>query len=232
MPMKVSHLVLSVALSMALLAPAIAAPPAGPSAEYVFHDDADHTIKSPDGATTIEQYARTDKEGNYLWQFWARRADTMTLLGPEQQDYAADFRFTRDSRWIVRLQKTGSGEGTMYLYKLGPKGFEAATSKPFGDLVWAYFYSRPESRKVKKPNFHVNAGLIKGIADNFRELTGETWPDSRYLVVAIAGEIEPTRKHRQMSTVGGWRCRYDLQTGKFDVPAVFAKDNAEALEPE
>ena len=53
----------------------------------------------------------------------------MTLLGPEQDDYAADFRFTRDSRWLVRLQKTGSGEGTMFLYKLGPKGFEAATSE-------------------------------------------------------------------------------------------------------
>ena len=63
-------------------------------------------------------------------------------------------------------------------------------------------------------------------------MTGETWPDSRYLVVAVSGEVEPTRKHHQMTTVDGWRCRYDLETGKFDVPKVFAKDNAEALEPE
>ena len=232
--MKFSHLAacLAVSLSWSLACgvPAMAASPTGPSADYVFHDDEDHTIKSPDAATTVEQYARIDKDGNYHWQFWAHRSDTMTLLGPEQEDYAADFRFTRDGRWLVRLQKTGSGAGTMFLYKLGPKGFEAATKKPFGDLIWAYFYSRPESRKVKKPEFHINAGLLKGIDDNFHQLTGESWPDSRYLVVGISGEL--LSKHKQIATVDGWRCRYDLETGKFDVPKVFAKDNVEALEPE
>lgn len=29
--------------------------------------------------------------------------------------------------------------------------------------------------------------------------------------------------------LGDWRYRYDLKTGTFDVPAVFAKENAEAL---
>jgi hypothetical protein len=28
-----------------------------------------------------------------------------------------------------------------------------------------------------------------------------------------------------------WRCRYDLQTGKFDVPPLFSDDNAKALTP-
>jgi hypothetical protein len=32
-----------------------------------------------------------------------------------------------------------------------------------------------------------------------------------------------------MKGLGGWRCRYDLETGKFDVPAMFAKANADAL---
>jgi hypothetical protein len=32
--------------------------------------------------------------------------------------------------------------------------------------------------------------------------------------------------------VRGWRCRYDLQTGKFDVPALFSSDNAKAVVPE
>jgi hypothetical protein len=34
------------------------------------------------------------------------------------------------------------------------------------------------------------------------------------------------------ATINGWRCRYDLQTGKFDVPKEFAKDNAKALLPQ
>jgi hypothetical protein len=36
----------------------------------------------------------------------------------------------------------------------------------------------------------------------------------------------------QTGVVHGWRCRYDLQTGKFDVPAVFSDDNAKAVVPE
>jgi len=35
-----------------------------------------------------------------------------------------------------------------------------------------------------------------------------------------------------LQTVRGWRCRYDLWEGKFDVPAIFARDNAKALAPE
>jgi hypothetical protein len=224
--MKILSLVLSIGL---LLGATRAAAAEGPTADYKINDE--YTTKSPDGATTVEQYLGIDKDGNYHWQFWARRSDSMTLLGPEQQDYSADFRFTRDSRYLVRLQKIGSGEGTLFLYKLGPKGFVAATSKPFGDLAWAYFYSRPESRKIIKPEFHVNVDLLKGIDDNY-QWTGQRWPEGRYLLVTLSGAAEPKGKHRQVETVDGWQCRYDLETGKFDVPAIFRDNNAEALEPE
>jgi hypothetical protein len=36
----------------------------------------------------------------------------------------------------------------------------------------------------------------------------------------------------QTGVVNGWRCRYDLQAGKFDVPALFSRDNAKAVVPE
>jgi hypothetical protein len=35
----------------------------------------------------------------------------------------------------------------------------------------------------------------------------------------------------QTGVVNGWRCRYDLQTGKFDVPALFSANNAKAVVP-
>jgi len=41
---------------------------------------------------------RTDKDESLTPQFWVRRAEMMTLLGPEQEDYRADLRVTRDSR--------------------------------------------------------------------------------------------------------------------------------------
>jgi hypothetical protein len=154
----------------------------------------------------------------------------MTLLGPQQDDYAADFHFTPDSRWLLRMQKTGSGESSLYLYKLGPNGFVAARSKPIGDLARAYFYKQPASRKVMKPDFHINADILKGDEDNFGKL-GVNWPGPRYLVIRLWGEVEPNSKHHQLTTVRDWRCRYDLQEAKFDVPEIFAEDNVKALKP-
>ena len=125
-------------------------------------DQPEYTSTSPDGATTVEQYARISADGDYTWQFWARHQDKLTLLEPEQPDYAAGFGFTSDSQWLVRMQKTGAGYASLYLYHLGPQGFAAATAKPLSDLAWAYFKRRPESRKIRWPDFHIEADLVKG----------------------------------------------------------------------
>jgi hypothetical protein len=193
--------------------------------------DPEFTEKSPDGTITIEQYARDDAHDGYRWQFWVRRDDKLTLLDPEPADYPAGFRFTNDSRWLVRMQKTGSGEASLYLYRLAPRGFVPATAKPLGDLAWAYFYSRPDARKIRRPDFHISAGLVKGLDENYRSLDA-AWPANRYLVISLWGEVEPTARHRQLLVVRGWHCRYDLVTGRFDVPASFAANNAKAIAPE
>ncbi len=222
----------SLAISLALLAAcAFAAAPAraaGPSADYQI--EADDSAKSPDGQTVIEQYHKEDKDGWWHWQIWARRGDVQTLLNTDDDPYyAADFRFTSDSRWVARTQKTGSGEVSLYLYKLTDKGFVSATKKPLGDLAWAYFKRLPESKKARTPDFHIMAGLVKGTDENYRSL-GVNWPENRYLVIFLWGEVEPNEHHHQLSTVRGWQVRYDLQTGKFDVPAEFRDENAKALD--
>jgi hypothetical protein len=201
---------------------------AGPPAGYEI--DSDYTTKSPDSATTIEQYKKADKDDDLTWQFWAKRADHSTLLAPEQRYYPADFRFTNNSQWVVRTQKTGSGESSLYLYKLGPQGFVTATAKPLSDLAWAFLKSRPDYRKIMKPDFHLAAYLVKGVPDNYHAM-GEDWPDSRYLVISLSGDVSPNSRHGQILSLRDWRCRYDLQTGTFDVPTDFAKGNAEATAP-
>src|SRR5690349_16911305 len=145
---------------------AAAAQPLAPPEGYKL--DPEFTEKAPDGTATLEQYAKDDADGGYAWQFWIRRADKLSLLDPEPADYPAGFRFTNDSKWLVRMQKTGSGEASLYSYRLGPQGFVAATAQPIGDLAWAYFYSRPEARKIEKPDFHISAGLVKGLEENYR----------------------------------------------------------------
>src|SRR5277367_3050598 len=83
-----------------------AAPPAG------YKIDEEYTQKSLDGATTIEQYLNKDTE-DWKWQFWVRREGAFTQLEAELADYPADFLFTNDLKWIVRVQKIGSGTATL-----------------------------------------------------------------------------------------------------------------------
>ena len=204
-----------------------AAAPAGPAADFKIEQD--YTEKSNDGAISIEQYVKVTDDGA-MWQFWIRRQDTMTLLNAESAEYPAGFRFTADSQWLVRMQKTGSGESTLFLYKSGPRGFAPATKQPIGDLAWAFFKRQPEWRKVMKPEYHITANLLKGTEDNYRWL-GVDWPENRYLLIALSGDADSS-KHHQMDAVHDWRCRYDLKTGSFDVPPMFAQHNAKAIIPE
>jgi hypothetical protein len=230
MKVRTSLVGLLVVWSIGVCSGVAAAQPAAPPAGYKI--DPEFTAKSPDGAITIEQYVNKETD-DWKWQFWARHQDKLTMLKPEQPDYSAGFRFTNDSQWLVRMQKTGSGESTLYLYRLGPQGFVPATKKPLGDLAWAYFKSRPEWRKVKKdPEYHISANLLKGTEENYRWL-GVDWPENRYLLISLSGDADiKTRKPMQTGVVNDWRCRYDLQTGKFDVPPLFSNDNAKAVVPQ
>jgi hypothetical protein len=205
------------------------AQPAGPAAGYKIEPE--YTKTSPDGAITVEQYLNKDTD-DYKWQFWVRRQGTLTLLDPEPADYPAGFLFTHDRKWIVRGQKTGSGEATLYLYRLAPQGNAPPIRTPLGDLAWAFMKTRPDWRKIaKKPEYHESAGLLEGLEENYRSL-GVDWPANRYILVTLYADADVKgRKPMQTSVVHGWRCRYDLQTGKFDVPALFSDHNAKAVVP-
>ena len=227
---RTSWIGLFVACSIGVCGGAAAAPPAAPPATYKIEEK--YTKTSPDGAITIEQYLNKDTD-DWKWQFWVRWQGTFRLLDPEPADYPAGLLFTNDLKWIVRDQKLGSGESTLYLYRLDPHGFVPASNKPLGDLAWAYMKTRPDWRKIKKePEYHLNASLLKGIEENYRWL-GVDWPANRYLLITLWGEAD-IRGHKPMQTsvVHDWRCRYDLQTGKFDVPTLFSGDNAKAVVPE
>jgi len=216
-------------LALALtLAAAQAAAASGPPQGFVLTDDADLAFTSPDGATKLEQYVKDAGDFDVKWQVWARHGAQMTELKPEQ-GYGAGFRFTADSQWLVRMQKTGSGEQDLFLYHAENGIFASATgTKSLSDLAWAYFYGRPETRHFAKLDFHISANLLKGTEEAYRWL-GVTWPNNRYLVISLAGQYDKHPKNTVMKGLGGWQCRYDLKTGTFDVPEIFAKENAKAL---
>jgi hypothetical protein len=218
---------LFVACSIGICSGAAAAQPAAPPAGYKIEEK--YTKTSPDGAVAIEQYFN-EATDDWKWQFWVRSQGAFTLLDPEPADYPAGFVFTNDLKWTVRVQKIGSGTSTLYLYHLASQGYSRANKTPLGDLAWNYMKTRPDWRKiVKAPEYHESAYLLEGLEENYRG-HGVDWPENRYLLIALSGDADVRgRKPMQTSVVSGWRCRYDLRTGKFDVPALFSDNNAKAV---
>lgn len=205
------------------------AEPKGPPAGYKIKSE--YTEKSPDRSIRIEQYLNKETD-DYKWQFWVRGKGKFALLDPEPADYPAGFVFTKDLKWIIRAQKTGSGESTTYLYRLTPQGYVAATKEPLGEMAWAYMKTQPDWQKVKKePEYHISAYLLDGFENNYRSL-GFRWPANRYLLIGLGGDADiEGNKPMQTGVVNGWRCRYDLQTGTFDVPPALSAHNAKAVVP-
>lgn len=206
-----------------------AAQSAGPPAPYAREEQ--FSRASPDGTITVEQYVDKTHD-DWTWQFWVRRNGVQTRLAAEPAGYPAKFIFTDDLKWIIRAQKLGSGTATLHLYRLTPRGYVRATRTPLGELAWRYMKSRPDWKKLlKAPEYHDSVHLLTRRKDADRE-PGAVWSADRYLVIVLSGDADVEgRKHLQTTVVNGWRCRYDLQTGRFDVPAVFAEGNAKAIVP-
>lgn len=205
----------------------------GPGPDMKLLDDI-KTSKSPDKTLTIEQYSRDGGDAGFSYQFWLFDKDhknAFLLNRDEDEDlahYPAGFRFSSNSRWLVRMQGTGAGFATLLLYKRDGDGnrFVPATKKPLGELAWDYFFTQPISRGMPRdPNDlnHQRADLLKGMEENYAWL-GMKWPDNRYIVITLQFDIQGNDKATPW--IEGWRCVYDTQTGKFSVPAAFAEHNA------
>lgn len=216
------------------LAGAAPARAAGPGPE--FKRLADETFTSPDRQVRVEQYL-TERDDNVLLQFWVfDRTKRGSLLNPgEDADlagYRAGFRFSPDSQWLVRMQKIGAGFHTLLLYRRDGNRFVPATAKPLGDLAWDYLFSLPISEGMDQhPEDagtlnHAQVHLLKGLDDHYAWL-GKHWPDSRYLVLSLSFDIQGQEKPTPW--VEGWRCVYDMKTGKFTVPPDFVAHNAKAV---
>jgi hypothetical protein len=206
----------------------------GPAPDLKRLEDKDDTFKSPDKSLVIEQYARNGGDDGFSYQFWIfdkNHKNAFLLNRGEDKDlahYPAGFRFSPNSKWLVRMQGTGAGFQTLLLYKRDGNRFVAATGKPLGYLAWDYFFTQPASKDMPtEPDElnHKRADLLKGMEENYAWL-GVKWPDSRYIVISLGFDIQGNE--RPTPFIQAWRCVYDTQTGQFSVPASFAEHNAQA----
>ena len=105
-------------LALAAVAPASAAD--GPPTDFKLDREA-KVFESPDRTLRLEQYAKKQEDGGLAFQFWTfdKNHRHAFLLNPgeegdDQTGYAAGFRFSPDSQWLVRMQKLGSGSQTLF----------------------------------------------------------------------------------------------------------------------
>ena len=227
-------------LSALLLGLAIAAPAgaAGPGPEFKLREDADDIFISPDKQIRLEQYFADKGDAGYLYRFWTfdqKREHASLLNGDEDPDlamYAAGFRFSANSQWLVRMQKTGSGSQDLFLYRRNGFEFSSATKKPLSEMAWDYFWGTPTAKKLRRDPkdrdqlSHVFAALVKGMDDNYAWL-GTHWPDSRYVVISL--NFDAQGEEHKLPWIEDWWCAYDLKTGAFSVPAAFAAHNAKTI---
>jgi hypothetical protein len=220
------------------LAAATPAHAAGPGPEFKLRQDANDIFISPDKQIRVEQCAADKGDEGFLYQFWTfddTRQHPSPLNPGETTDlagYPAGFRFSPDSQWLVRMQKTGAGFQDLFLYRRSGFEFSAATKKPLSEMAWDYFWASPASKKLRRDPkerdslSHVFAALLKGMDDNYAWL-GQRWPDSRYVV--ISPNFDAQGEGKPLPYIEDWWCAYDLKTGAFSVPAAFAEHNAKAI---
>src|SRR5438309_6169223 len=93
----------------------------GPGAEFKLRTDADDSFTSPDGQIRVDQYYKDMGDAGFLHHFWTfddKHQNPSLLNGGETIDlagYPAGFRFSPNSQWLMRMQKTGAGSQDLFL---------------------------------------------------------------------------------------------------------------------
>jgi hypothetical protein len=95
-------------------------------------------------------------EGNFVSRIhFSKKAIPDVILGePEPNLYAwpALFYISPDDKWVLQIQKTGSGDNTAFLFHVEPNGRVWRMEEPVYDL--AYSYITQHSRANKTAMYH------------------------------------------------------------------------------
>lgn len=119
----------------------------------------------------------------------------VTLAGqPEWYPWPAAYRISPDEQWIIRDQKTGSGENSLFLYHLSPEGEIWRLTTPIDDVVFTALLA--PSHRARKDYYHLEVVLT-------------SW-DLAAGCVHLKARATPNDKKDQL--VEDRKIRYDLNT--------------------
>jgi hypothetical protein len=131
-----------------------------------------YTAKAPSGRFGITQhwvrpdYIATNTDCNASdcgWEATLEFADKSkpqaTLAAhPEWYSWPADYRISPDEQWILRDQKTGSGENAVFLYHVLPDGQVWRLAQHIDDLVWRALLA--PLHRTRNDYYHLEVVLV------------------------------------------------------------------------
>ena len=228
-----------VLLGFAAVAPARAAMP---DSELTKLTDEDDTFTSPDGQIVIEQYWKDKSEYDRVYaQFIGPSTPSIehgVLLNPGEgldvAGYPAGFRFSSNSRWVVRMQKIGSGTHTLFLYRRNGTDFVGRRAKTAGrdglGLLLQPADIAEDPSKIRGPPFDQSrpdqsaARRPRQLRLGGQEMARQPLPRAES-VVRRAG-----RGQEALPWVEDWQVVFDTKTGQvLDPTTDLAKNNAETI---
>jgi hypothetical protein len=131
-----------------------------------------YVAKSPSGRFTITQrwvkpdFIATDKDCNdsdcgwqAVLQFLEKSKGEATLADhPEWYAWPAEYRISPDEQWIIREQKTGSGENALFLYRIGPDAQVWRMAQHLDDLIFATLLA--PLHRTREDYYHLEVAVV------------------------------------------------------------------------
>jgi hypothetical protein len=122
------------------------------------------------------------------------KAQVVLADRPEWYPWPAAYRISADEQWIIRDQKTGSGENSLFLYHLLADGQIWRLATPIDDVVFAVLLA--PLHRARKDYYHL-------------EVVFTSW-DLAAGCVHLKAYATPNDKKDQL--IEGRKIRYDLNT--------------------
>jgi hypothetical protein len=128
----------------------------------------EYVEKAPSGKYTIVQrfIEPKDQQDNQDFGAWEAtlhfsdksKPDATLAADPDRYLWPADYLISPDERWILRLQKTGSGENSALLYHVDSNGQVWRLEQHLDDLAFAVATAR--SHLSRSDYYHIGVGLV------------------------------------------------------------------------
>ncbi|QIF00393.1 polysaccharide biosynthesis/export family protein [Roseimicrobium sp. ORNL1] len=170
-----------------------------------------YTSASPTGRFLIEQYHTTTGD-IWDWEFWISRkgGGSAVKLQTGKRDpamYGALFSFHPSEKWLIRVQKTGSGDSVAVLYRITKEGavVKDGPGEAFDELAWTEFDRVYSLSGDGTQRYHTGCHFLGWEAD------GETL------------RLQLTAAHCYGDYWADWTVHYHLGTRRF----FFASDDRE-----